>query len=442
MQRLLIITPFKNEADSIGKTIDSIVKQTSYPVKWLMIDDSSDDSSPEIVKSFQEKYDFIEYHRREKTENTRATGSNIVSLFNYGLALAESLNIEWDIVAKLDADLVIQQDSYLSFLMEKFTKYPKLGIASGVTFVLNGADKVIESKHKWHTQGPNKFYRKACLAAIGGLKPFKGWDGIDDMLARDKGFITEKFFEQEVLHLYPTQTRTTEGGIKMGLKREAGGYRNMSYPLYMCLLRAVKIAKKHSLHSGLLFFYYCVLNFMNTKPLLNKSERKVVSRFMRKRLRNNFKYTAAKGMRVLAIASAGGHWVQLLRLAPAFKNQELSFMSTNPNFSIMVENYQFFTVPDANKNNKLNLIRCFLQVFRIVLVKRPDIIITTGAAPGLMGIIVGRFTGAKTIWIDSIANAEKLSLSGKIATRFANRVYTQWPNLATDKIHFKGNVLS
>ncbi|MGV3704177.1 MAG: oligosaccharide biosynthesis protein Alg14 [Arcticibacter sp.] len=147
-------------------------------------------------------------------------------------------------------------------------------------------------------------------------------------------------------------------------------------------------------------------------------------------------------MRVLAIASAGGHWVQLLRLVPAFGDQDISFISTDPKFGTTVKDYAFYAVPDANQREKFRLIQCFYRVSQIVIRQRPRVIITTGAAPGLMGIIIGRMIGAKTIWIDSIANAEKISLSGKIAAYFAHRVYTQWENLATDKIQFKGNVLS
>jgi UDP-N-acetylglucosamine:LPS N-acetylglucosamine transferase len=69
------------------------------------------------------------------------------------------------------------------------------------------------------------------------------------------------------------------------------------------------------------------------------------------------------------------------------------------------------------------------------------VIVTTGAAPGLFGIFIGKVLGVKTIWIDSIANVEKLSLSGKIASRMADRVYTQWEHLATPKIIYAGNIL-
>ena len=81
------------------------------------------------------------------------------------------------------------------------------------------------------------------------------------------------------------------------------------------------------------------------------------------------------------------------------------------------------------------------MVFVRVAVLRPGVIITTGAAPGLMGIIIGRIFGAKTIWIDSIANVEKLSLSGRIAVKIADRVYTQWSHLSTNRVVYSGNLL-
>jgi glycosyltransferase involved in cell wall biosynthesis len=291
---LLIITPFKNEEKSISKTIESIVKQTIHPVKWLLIDDSSDDSSPQIVKDFAAKYPFIHYHRRVSgAVASRATGSNIVDVFNYGLKLAHELGIEWQIVAKLDADLIIDSEDYIEFLLNKFKQYPKLGIASGATYILTDDNKrIIESLHKWHTQGPNKFYRKECLTEIGGLKPFKGWDGIDDILARDKGYITEKFFEQQLQHLYPTQTRLAEGGFKKGLLREASGYRNMGYPFYMYIFKSFKLVKERGIYPGLLYLYYGVLQQLN-KPLLNKEEIRAVKKFMRQRIKNSFTYTTS-----------------------------------------------------------------------------------------------------------------------------------------------------
>lgn len=146
--------------------------------------------------------------------------------------------------------------------------------------------------------------------------------------------------------------------------------------------------------------------------------------------------------KILAIASVGGHWIQLLRLKPAFKENDIIFVSTNASFSKMVNGHKFYSIPDSNRKNILKLILTFFKLTQIIWTEKPDVIITTGAAPGLMGIIAGRILGARTVWIDSIANVEEISLSGKIANKFANRVYTQWPDLASNKIYYSGNVLS
>lgn len=147
-------------------------------------------------------------------------------------------------------------------------------------------------------------------------------------------------------------------------------------------------------------------------------------------------------MKVIAIASAGGHWIQLLRLKPAFESDELIFISTEHSFAETVKGHRFYTVPDANRWNKMQVLKMAVQVFKILRNEKPDVVISTGAAPGLLGMIAGKTIGAKTIWIDSIANVERLSLSGKLAARVASRTYTQWPQLATGKILYHGNVLA
>ncbi|MFD2147083.1 hypothetical protein [Mucilaginibacter antarcticus] len=145
---------------------------------------------------------------------------------------------------------------------------------------------------------------------------------------------------------------------------------------------------------------------------------------------------------ILAIASVGGHWIELLRIMPLFKEKSVTFISNKKTLKDTVEGHAFYTVPDANKDSKIDLIRCVVKVCGYILFLRPHVIITTGAAPGLLGILVGKILGIKTIWIDSIANAEKLSLSGSIAMWLADRVYTQWEHLATEpKLVYSGNLL-
>ncbi len=146
--------------------------------------------------------------------------------------------------------------------------------------------------------------------------------------------------------------------------------------------------------------------------------------------------------KILAVASGGGHWIQLLRLMPAFQSHDVTFVSTNIGFAKMVPNHQFFAIADSNRRNKTALFYSLFTTLKLVFNLRPQIIITTGAAPGLIAIVIGRCFGAKTLWVDSLANVEEVSMSGRIAKRIAHSVYTQWPNLANKGYEYYGNVIS
>jgi UDP-N-acetylglucosamine:LPS N-acetylglucosamine transferase len=146
--------------------------------------------------------------------------------------------------------------------------------------------------------------------------------------------------------------------------------------------------------------------------------------------------------RVLAIASGGGHWVQLLRLAPALSDCDVTYLTTLPSYRTHVAPARFYVVPDANLRRKLALAWMALRVALVVFWERPDVVISTGAAPGYVGVRVGRLVGAKTVWVDSMANAEQLSLSGQRAGPYVDLWLTQWPHLAApDGPYFEGAVL-
>ena len=73
-----------------------------------------------------------------------------------------------------------------------------------------------------------------------------------------------------------------------------------------------------------------------------------------------------------------------------------------------------------------------MRLALLLLRERPDVIVTTGAAPGYAAIRLGKLLGTRTAWIDSIANADKLSMSGRLAGRHADLWLTQWPHLGGD----------
>lgn len=135
--------------------------------------------------------------------------------------------------------------------------------------------------------------------------------------------------------------------------------------------------------------------------------------------------------KVMAIASGGGHWVQLLRLRPAFDDMNVFYVSLDPTSATDVPDRRYYTIREASRKHKAAFLIVAWQLFRILLKERPDVVVTTGSAPALVALCLAKYIfRAKTIWIDSIANAEKLSTSGQKAGRVADIWLTQWPELS------------
>ncbi len=156
-------------------------------------------------------------------------------------------------------------------------------------------------------------------------------------------------------------------------------------------------------------------------------------------------------VRIVAVASAGGHWVQLMRLRAAWEGCEVTFVTTDPGLEAVVRRQAaaagapppgFRVIREANRWQKLRLIRQLGQLLLLMLRLRPDAVISTGAAPGYFALRLGKMLGARTVWVDSVANAEEMSLSGQKVRPWADLWLTQWPHLERPEgPRFLGSVL-
>jgi UDP-N-acetylglucosamine:LPS N-acetylglucosamine transferase len=149
-----------------------------------------------------------------------------------------------------------------------------------------------------------------------------------------------------------------------------------------------------------------------------------------------------KKTRILAVSSGGGHWIQLLRLRPAFDGLDVTFASVGRSRAADVAPAPYRAIPDANRAQKIKLLWLLLRLSWLVARVRPNVVISTGAAPGYIAVRIGRMLGARTLFLDSIANAEELSLSANLAKRHCDLVLTQWPHLADPEgPNYRGSVL-
>lgn len=133
---------------------------------------------------------------------------------------------------------------------------------------------------------------------------------------------------------------------------------------------------------------------------------------------------------ILAVSSGGGHWVQMQRLAPAFSGAQVHYATTDATVAEQVGSKNLHFFPDANKDTPIRLAFCIARLAWIVFRLRPDVVISTGAAGGFIAIRLARLIGARTMFIDSIANARKLSISARLSIGVADRVLSQWPRVA------------
>lgn len=134
--------------------------------------------------------------------------------------------------------------------------------------------------------------------------------------------------------------------------------------------------------------------------------------------------------KILAVASGGGHWTQLTRLRKVFEGHDVAFVGVKEIYRSDVDPHRFYAVPDVSRLHKWSIVFLIGKLLFILIKERPAVVITTGSAPGMIALRLGKMLGARTVWIDSIANVEEMSLSGRKARKSADLWLTQWPHLA------------
>jgi glycosyltransferase involved in cell wall biosynthesis len=235
--KYFVITPVRDEANNITKTIDSMVNQTILPKEWIIINDGSIDSTPQIINSASKNFDWIKVVHRSN-RGYRKPGGGVIEAFYDGYN--KSTTTEWDFLVKLDGDLSFSYH-YFEKCLEYFFKDPKLGIGGGAVYQRENDRLVIDSKGDppFHVRGATKIYRKSCWQQIEPLVKYPGWDTIDEVRANMLGWRTYTFKDIKIIQHKPTGSAdgTVPNWKKNGLANYITGY----HPIFMiakCIKRA------------------------------------------------------------------------------------------------------------------------------------------------------------------------------------------------------------
>ena len=149
-------------------------------------------------------------------------------------------------------------------------------------------------------------------------------------------------------------------------------------------------------------------------------------------------------LRICLAASAGGHLSQLLKLNESWKSHHTFVVTTNVlMWQKLREHGTVYVVGECNRQHPIRVAQVLRRCIGIMLRERPDAVISTGAAAGCILCFLGKILGAKVIWIDSIANVEQISLSGRMVRYIADLFLVQWPDLVHRyrKVKFSGSLI-
>ena len=119
-----------------------------------------------------------------------------------------------------------------------------------------------------------------------------------------------------------------------------------------------------------------------------------------------------------------------MRISAAFEGHDTQYVSSQGVESVPNGQRKHIIIPDGSRTNILGIFKIIICLWKVETEFLPDVVVTTGAAPGLIGVVIGWLIGAKTIWLDSIASSEHASLSGRLAQPCATLWLTQWEDVA------------
>jgi len=255
--RYTVITPVRDEAKYIERTIESVAAQTVPVHRWVVVDDGSTDGTGEILDRHAAKYPWMTVvHRNNR--GFRSAGGGVMEAFHAGYAVAGD---DWDFLVKLDGDLSFSKD-YFEACFKRFQQDPKLGLAGGTICQLEDGRLRVDSvgDPPFHVRGATKIYRRECLASTGLPVKAPGWDTIDEVKANLHGWTTRTFPDLKLIQHKPTGAAA--GKWRDAMKNGRANYMTGYHPAFMlakCARRALRqplLVESTALMTGYLSGYF------------------------------------------------------------------------------------------------------------------------------------------------------------------------------------------
>jgi cellulose synthase/poly-beta-1,6-N-acetylglucosamine synthase-like glycosyltransferase len=151
--------------------------QTHLPSKVVVVNDNSTDKTAEIVLAFAKDNPFISLVERLQVQSIYL----VVKLFSFSKGF-ETLDDTYDIIVKLDADLILP-NNYFETIVKHFER-KSTGMAGGFAYIEKNGEWILENlTDKDHIRGALK--QKPVLNK---WQSRNGWDTVDELLSTFYGW--------------------------------------------------------------------------------------------------------------------------------------------------------------------------------------------------------------------------------------------------------------
>ena len=135
-------------------------------------------------------------------------------------------------------------------------------------------------------------------------------------------------------------------------------------------------------------------------------------------------------MKICFVGSSGGHLTHLYMLKRFWQDKE-RFWATfdKEDARSLLKGEKLYPVYyPSNRSIKALIINTFRAV-KILRKERPDLIISSGAAPAIPFFWIGKLMGAKTIYIEVFDRIDKPTISGRLCYPVADKFIVQWEEM-------------
>ena len=268
----ILVTPAKNEEKNLSNLINSVLELTINPILWVIVDDGSEDNTPDIIRDVKSEHNWI--HSIHLEEHQRDTGKHLAYVCNVGFDFAvkycKNCNIQYEYLGIVDADMILEKE-FFDKLIREFKDNPKLGIASGSEYYYNSNNELtLEKVRDELPMGCMRLWRKECFDETGGGYYISSFpDSVSNASAKIKGWETKIFY-----HIKSVQARkmhSAEGLWKGYIIAGASDYFRNYHPFFV-VIKGLKYLCKNPHYIGIAYIYGYFNSFLRRADKIDNEE--------------------------------------------------------------------------------------------------------------------------------------------------------------------------